>query len=76
MGVPLALLWALLAFVTNFIPNIGFVIGLVPPALLALLEGGPVLAFWVIVVYAVLNFVIQSVIQPKYVATPWTCRSR
>jgi predicted PurR-regulated permease PerM len=29
-----------LAFVTNFIPNIGFFIGLVPPALIALLEGG------------------------------------
>jgi len=40
-GVPLALLWGLLAFVTNYIPNVGFLIGLVPPALLALLEGGP-----------------------------------
>ena len=41
MGVPLPFLWALLAFVTNYIPNIGFVIGLVPPALLALLDGWP-----------------------------------
>ena len=40
LGVPLPLLWGLLAFITNYIPNIGFVIGLVPPALLALLEGG------------------------------------
>jgi AI-2 transport protein TqsA len=67
MGIPLALTWGLLAFITNFIPNIGFVIGLVPPALLGLLEGGPVLMIWVIVVYTVINFVIQSVIQPKYV---------
>ena len=31
----------LLAFITNYIPNVGFIVGLVPPALLALLEGGP-----------------------------------
>ena len=67
VGVPLALLWGLLAFITNYIPNIGFVIGLVPPALLALLEGGPRLMLIVIVAYTVINFVIQSVIQPKYV---------
>ena len=30
----------LLAFITNYIPNIGFVLGLIPPALLALLQGG------------------------------------
>lgn len=67
MGVPLPVLWALLSFITNYIPNIGFVIGLVPPALLALLEGGPDLMIWVIVVYCVINFVIQSIIQPKFV---------
>jgi len=68
IGVPLPLLWGLLAFITNYIPNIGFVIGLVPPALLALLEGGPKLMITVIVAYSVVNFVIQSIIQPKYVA--------
>ncbi len=67
MGVPLPVLWALLSFITNYIPNIGFVVGLVPPALLALLEGGPGLMVWVIVVYCVINFVIQSIIQPKFV---------
>jgi predicted PurR-regulated permease PerM len=65
--VPVPLLWGLLAFITNYIPNIGFVIGLVPPALLGLLEGGPQLMLLVIVVYTVLNFVIQTVIQPKFV---------
>ena len=68
MGVPLALLWALVSFITNFIPNVGFIIGVIPPALLALLSGGPELALWVVVVYIVINFVIQSVIQPKFTA--------
>ncbi|BDE57442.1 AI-2E family transporter [Prescottella equi] len=67
MGVPLPVLWALLSFITNYIPNIGFVIGVIPPALLALLDGGPGLMVWVIVVYCVINFVIQSIIQPKFV---------
>jgi predicted PurR-regulated permease PerM len=67
-GVPLPLLWGLLAFITNYIPNIGFLIGVAPPALLALLEGGPQLMLIVIVGYSVINFVIQSIIQPKYVS--------
>ncbi len=67
LGIPAAGLWALLAFVTNYIPNIGFIIGLLPPALLALLTGGPSLMITVIVVYCVLNCVIQSVLQPKFV---------
>ena len=68
VGVPLPLLWGLLAFITNYIPNVGFVIGLVPPALLALLEGGPQLMIIVIVAYSVINFIIQSIIQPKFVS--------
>jgi AI-2 transport protein TqsA len=67
MGVPGAFVWGVLAFVTNFIPNIGFVIGVVPPAVIALLEGGPGLMIAVIIVYTVINFVIQSVIQPRFV---------
>jgi AI-2 transport protein TqsA len=68
MGIPLALLWGLLAFITNYIPNIGFIIGVIPPALLALLTGGWKLAVAVVVIYAVLNFVVQSLIQPKFVS--------
>ena len=67
MGVPGAFIWAVLAFVTNFIPNIGFVIGVIPPAIIGLLEGGPALMIGVIAVYSVINVVIQSVIQPRYV---------
>src|SRR3712207_9123323 len=48
---------------TNYVPNIGFVLGLVPPAILALLDGGWT-DFWVVVaVYALLNFVVKTLIQ-------------
>src|SRR5699024_4574339 len=66
LGVPLALLWGLVSFITNFIPNIGFVLGLLPPAILALLEGGPGKMVAVIVLYSVLNVVVQVIIQPKF----------
>ncbi|GGN21480.1 putative PurR-regulated permease PerM [Actinoplanes campanulatus] len=67
LGIPLPLLWGLLSFITNYIPNIGFIIGVVPPALLGLLQGGPHLMLAVIALYCVVNFVIQSIIQPKIV---------
>jgi len=67
LGIPAAFVWGVLAFVTNFIPNIGFVIGVVPPALIGLLEGGVDLMLVVIVTYSVVNVIIQSVIQPRFV---------
>ena len=66
LEVPLALTFGFLAFVTNYIPNVGFVIGLVPPAFLGLLSGGVSTMLWVIGVYAVSNFVIQTILQPKF----------
>jgi AI-2 transport protein TqsA len=56
LDVPLPWLWGLLSFITNYIPNIGFVLGLLPPALLALLQGGVRQAVLVIVAYSVINF--------------------
>ena len=67
MGIPAPVLWGFVAFVTNYIPNIGFVIGVIPPAILGLLVGGWELMLLVIVVYSVVNFIIQSIIQPKFV---------
>ncbi|GAA1881032.1 AI-2E family transporter [Pseudonocardia ailaonensis] len=67
LGIPLAVLWGVLVFITNYIPYIGFWIGLVPPALLALLTGGWQSLVIVVVVFLVINFVLTSVVQPKFV---------
>ncbi len=67
IGVPLPILWGLLSFITNYIPNVGFIIGLIPPALLGLLNGGVGQMVLIIIVYSVINVVIQSIIQPKFV---------
>ncbi|MDR1077914.1 MAG: AI-2E family transporter, partial [Propionibacteriaceae bacterium] len=65
LGVPLALVWAVFSFVTNYIPTIGFVLGLIPPVVMALLANGPITALWVAIGYSVLNVVIQGFIQPR-----------
>lgn len=68
LGIPIPLVWAILAFVTNFIPNIGFVIGLIPPAVLALVIGGWPLALVVVLAYCVVNVTLQVLVQPKFVS--------
>lgn len=68
LGVPAPAVWAILAFVTNFVPNIGFILGLVPPALLALVVGGWPLMLAVIAIYIVVNVTLQVLVQPKFVS--------
>jgi predicted PurR-regulated permease PerM len=67
LGVPLPLVWGFFSFLTNFIPNIGFVIGVIPPAFLALLDDGWDGFLWVVLAYSVLNVTIQTFIQPRVV---------
>jgi len=67
LDIPLPWLWGLLAFITNYIPNVGFFIGVIPPALLGLLDQGWATLVWVVVAYSVINFIIQSLIQPRIV---------
>ena len=47
-------------------PNIGFIIGVIPPALIALLDGGIGSAIAVVAVYTVINVVVQTIIQPRF----------
>ena len=67
LGVPLPLVWGFFSFITNFIPNIGFIIGIIPPAFLALLDDGWQGMLLVILAYSVLNVTIQTFIQPRIV---------
>ena len=66
LGVPLPLVWGILALLTAYIPNVGFLLGLIPPALLALLAGGFIPMLGVIVGYMLINFVTHTLIMPKY----------
>ncbi len=66
LGVDYPLLWALVAFLLNYVPNIGSIIAAVPVVLLALVQLGPETAFWVAAGYLVINLVIGNVIEPKF----------
>ncbi|MCK9491850.1 MAG: AI-2E family transporter [Sulfurimonas sp.] len=65
IGTDYAFLWAVLAFMLNFIPNIGSIIAAIPVVLLTLVQLGSLSAFMVSVLYIIVNVVIGSVIEPK-----------
>ena len=65
-GVDAPLTWTVLFFFLNFIPGVGFLIALVPPALLALLEHGSGRALIVIVGWWFVNLIGDNVIKPRF----------
>lgn len=66
VGIDYALLWAVLAFLLNFVPNIGSIIAAIPAVLLALLQLGLIGAVEVALLFVVINIVLGSVLEPKY----------
>ncbi|MEA2110841.1 MAG: AI-2E family transporter [Campylobacterota bacterium] len=65
IGVDYYVLWGLVAFLFNFIPNIGSIIAAVPAVILALVQFGPAMAVVVSAVYIAINIVVGSIIEPK-----------
>ncbi|CAA0094803.1 AI-2 transport protein TqsA [BD1-7 clade bacterium] len=59
------LLWGLIAFLLNYVPNIGSVIAAIPPVLLALIQFGPVQSGGVAIGYVAINSVVGNMIEPK-----------
>ena len=66
IGIEYPLLWALIAFLFNFIPNIGSIIAAVPAMLLALLQLGPLYMLLTAAGYLFVNLVMGNVIEPRY----------
>jgi len=65
MGVDYALLWGVLAFVLNYIPNIGSIMAAVPAILLTIIQLGFGRALGVSIGYVVINMVMGNVIEPR-----------
>jgi len=65
LGVDFPVSWAFLSFLFNFVPNFGFILAVIPPALLAYLESGWITAGLVVLGYLVLNFVAENVLKPR-----------
>ena len=64
MRIEFALLWGLLAFLLNYIPNLGSAFASVPPVLLTLVEDGIGWALGVALVFIVVNAVFGNVVEP------------
>lgn len=66
IGLDYPVLWGVLAFMLNFVPNIGSIIAAVPAVMLTLVQLGFTSALLVAAVYVAVNVLIGSIIEPKY----------
>lgn len=64
VGVPQPLVWAVLAFFSDFIPRIGGYVMAIPPIILSLTIG-PWTAIWVALFYLISTEILGSVVAPK-----------
>lgn len=67
LGVDFAVLWGILAFFFNFVPNIGSIIAAVPALIMAFIQFGIGVAAIAAAGYAVVNVGIGNVIEPRLV---------
>jgi len=65
IGVDYAIIWALIAFLLNYIPNIGSIIAAIPAVLFAMVQLGFGGVIWTTGVFVAVNMVIGNVIEPK-----------
>ena len=66
LGVDFPLLWGFLAFLLNYVPNIGSIIAAVPAVLLALIQHGSLTALLAAAGFLTFNMVIGNFIEPRY----------
>lgn len=66
LGVDYPILWALLAFMLNFVPNIGSIIAAIPAVLLALIQVGAGTAALTAAGYVVVNVVMGNIVEPRF----------
>ncbi|PKI16125.1 AI-2E family transporter [Colwellia sp. 12G3] len=65
-GLDFYLLWGVLAFLLNYIPNIGSIIAAVPPMTLAILQLGIGEAGAIGLGFVLINMVMGNIIEPRY----------
>ena len=66
LGVDYPMLWGLLAFLLNYVPNIGSIIAAVPAVLFAAVQLGPGAALWLAAGYLVVNVLVGSIVEPRF----------
>lgn len=68
IGVEFAMLWGLLTFFLNYVPNIGSILSAVPPVLLALVQpgGGVGMCLAALILQLVVNGIVGYLIEPRW----------
>ncbi|MCZ6480726.1 MAG: AI-2E family transporter [candidate division NC10 bacterium] len=66
LGVDFPILWGFLAFLFNYIPNLGSILAAVPTLLLALVQLGPGAAALVGLGYLAVNMVLGTFVEPYF----------
>lgn len=66
VGLDYPVLWGLVAFLLNYIPNIGSVIASVPPIILAMVQYSWHQAIVILIGYVLINFVMANVVEPRW----------
>jgi len=66
IGVDYPFLWGMLAFLLNYIPNIGSIIAAIPPLILAFVTIGPAAVFWTAITFVVANTLVGNFLEPKF----------
>lgn len=64
-GVDYPVLWGVIAFLLNYIPNIGSIIAAAPTMLLALVQLGVGGMIWTGIGYLVVNLVMGNIVEPR-----------
>lgn len=65
IGLDFPIFWGLLAFLLNYVPNVGSILAAIPAVLLALVQLGPKGAALAAVGYVVVNMVLGNMIEPN-----------
>ncbi|MBZ0101903.1 MAG: AI-2E family transporter [Thermoanaerobaculia bacterium] len=65
VGLDFPLLWGILAFLFNYIPNLGSILAAIPACLLALAQLGPVTALGVALLYGGVNLLLGNLLEPQ-----------
>jgi AI-2 transport protein TqsA len=66
LGVDFPFLWGLLAFLMNYIPNIGSIIAAIPAVALSIIQLGWGSALLVVIGYAACNLVFGTIVEPRF----------
>ncbi|MGD9008944.1 MAG: AI-2E family transporter [Desulfobacteraceae bacterium] len=66
LGIDFPLLWGVLAFALNYVPNIGSIIAAVPAVLLAMIQLGLTKALFAAGGYVAVNLLMGNLVEPRF----------